>query len=270
MARPALLLLFLSLAAIVAGPAVSADQRRSLLIKHIKATSDCMARRAIESPDLVAAVKKDAWRPFLQKLVPLCAHEVHALIQLHDRFYGVGSGIKFFQGRYMDDLPRAIRARVQISIDRKLAEAAHNSKVAQQKTSEPRRSPKTARGTNSNSNALKTQESNGTAIVKEETPLQAARRRMVNFRARLYQCTDGRLAKLSHIERIKNLTELVLAGCKAEFEAALQSVVKVFQVDAGVANVDEFQKTMFRREVLKVVEDHIQRAAIGRPRSPSE
>jgi hypothetical protein len=51
------------------------------------------------------------------------------MIAVHDQLNGSGTGVVFFQGPYLADLPRAVLARIKPEIDRLTAEAARQADV---------------------------------------------------------------------------------------------------------------------------------------------
>lgn len=254
---------------------VTADERRSVLIEHIRAVSDCMAREAMKSPGLGRAAMDNDWNVFLNEVAGHCREPINAMIRIHDQFYGAGSGRAFFNKGYFKDLPRAIRSRLGSQIDRKIAEA-RASTAASKKKPKTTVSEKAKPPPPPSSPSLPTPPQREGITVKEAEPkpidtsqyrkamaLSFARIEMSNLRSKLYVCTDQSIAKASSLQgKIQALTETAISTCDSDFEAALQSVVNFFKIDAGIDKVTEAQETMLREEILSVVRAHIASAAM--------
>jgi hypothetical protein len=247
----------------------TAEERRSVLISHIRATSDCMAQEALKVPGLGRAARDNDWTAFLREVAAHCREPIDAMIRIHDQFYGAGSGRVFFNQGYFRDLPRAIRSRIGPQIDRKIAEAKARSSA--EKTQ-----PATAKKTRSAPAEKAKPPPRPQVTVKqtEQKPVEPSQYRkslalnsagieMRNLRSKLYVCTDQSIAKAGALQgEIQALTETVISTCEADFEAALQSVINFFKIDAGLDNVTEAQEAMLREEILNVVRAHIISAAM--------
>jgi hypothetical protein len=255
---------------------VTADERRTVLINHIRAVSDCMAREAVKLPGLGRAAMNNDWSAFLTEVAGHCREPVNTMIRIHDQFYGAGSGRAFFNKGYFKDLPRALRSRIGAQIDRKIAEArAHASaskkprNVAGEKAkpppppppSPPLAPPPTPREGVTVKQAE--QKPLDTSQYRKAMALSFARIEMGNLRSKLYTCTDQSIAKAGSLQgEIQALTETVINTCDSDFEAALQSVINFFKIDAGLEKVTEAQEAMLREEILSVVRAHIASAAM--------
>jgi hypothetical protein len=295
------------------------ERRRSVLIPSIQAISDCMAQEAIKLPGLAFAIKNNDWRDLSKELATHCAERVNAMIQIHDRLYGAGTGLSFFQRGYMKDLPRAVRSRIQPQIVDKLMKSNKDEKVQprdlpikepQRKASPPGGDttavlPKDAakdkeigkekgigkdkdtaknegigkdRDTAKNEDigkdkdvgkdpgtpqlepAIKEAEHGAVEPIEDAkaVALRAARTKMHTSREKLYECTDSTLAELARSSSNgEALAAAVMAKCNSDFEAALQSVVEIFRIDAGIDEVTNLQRSLLRDEIVKIVKEHI-------------
>jgi hypothetical protein len=248
---------------------VTADERRSVLIGHIRSVSDCMAREALKLPGLGRAAMDNDWNVFLNEVAGHCREPINAMIRIHDQFYGAGSGRAFFSKGYFKDLPRAIRSRLGSQIDRKIAEAKASSVASKKKAkatiSEKAKPPPPPPPPQQEGTTIKEAEQKpiDTNQYRRAMALSFARIEMSNLRSKLYVCTDQSIAKTSPLQgQIQALTETVISTCDSDFEAALQSVVNFFKIDAGLDKVTEAQETMLREEILSVVRAHIVSAAM--------
>lgn len=256
---------------------VTADERRSVLIDHIRAVSDCMAREALKLPGLGRAAMDNDWNAFLNEVAGHCREPINAMIRIHDQFYGAGSGRAFFSKGYFKDLPRAIRSRLGSQIDRKIAEAKASSVASKKKTkatvsekAKPPPPPLPLPPPQQKETTIKEAEQKpiDTSQYRRAMSLSFARIEMSNLRSKLYVCTDQSIAKTSPLQgQIQALTETVISTCDTDFEAALQSVVNFFKIDAGLDKVTEVQETMLREEILSVVRAHIVSAAMENRRA---
>lgn len=232
-----------------------------------------MASEALKLPGLVHAAKDNDWTAFLNEVAGHCRDRINAMIRIHDQFYGAGSGRAFYSNGYFRDLPRAIRSRIGAQIDRKIAEAkarpAKPGAIAPEKT-RPTAPERTGSIAPDKANPPQPQVTVKQAEQKPADPnqyrkalaLSFARLEMSNLRSKLYVCTDQNIAKAGALQgEIQALTETVINTCKADFEAALQSVINFFKIDAGLDTVTEEQEAMLREEILRVVRAHIVSAA---------
>lgn len=260
-----------------ASPATPQDKRETL-IGYIRTTSDCFAREAIKHPDFAIALRTKDWAPFLRKVMPHCKRQIDTLIHIHDRFYGRGSGLAFFNGGYFKDLPRAIRARIPNQVTAAIAKTApppappRAEHATPPQRGEERKAPALPRDEKSSELTVKEADHGPvTPIDQKAAALYLARVEMRNLRAKLYECTDQNVAQLARTGiALSELTSLAVDRCRTAFDAAFQSVVKIFAIDANLQNVDETQKAMLREEIMKVVREHIVSAAVTSEGAPQK
>jgi hypothetical protein len=89
---------------------ISLPQREKTAILHplIDIATDCVARAVAANPRLG---KFDVSNLIVESFKD-CVEPMRAMIDAHDRYYGVGSGQQFFMGPYLDALPAAVTAIV--------------------------------------------------------------------------------------------------------------------------------------------------------------
>lgn len=95
--------------------------RRKLHLPFIISATDCMAAATLRAPGAVAARRNGTLRIFIPKVAQDCAVELRAMIRQHDMLYG-GGGREFYEGAYLDDLPRAILKRIGPRLEKLAAE----------------------------------------------------------------------------------------------------------------------------------------------------
>lgn len=90
---------------------ISLSTREKIAILHplIDTATNCVARAVSADPRFgqhkVTELIVDSFRN--------CIAPVRAMIDAHDRYYGVGSGQQFFMGPYLDALPAAVTSIVE-------------------------------------------------------------------------------------------------------------------------------------------------------------
>jgi hypothetical protein len=84
---------------------------RTLVNVAIASTTACVADFVSKDPRLGTAhlnvLITDAFKP--------CAGHAHELIEFYDRYYGTGEGEIFFEGPYLDRLPKTIMRMLKIT-----------------------------------------------------------------------------------------------------------------------------------------------------------
>ena len=121
-----------ALVAVLAGalPAPAQDQspndaqRRRAHLPYVRTATSCLARSIEASNMAFASAANGQWLEAVTAVFPVCKPQLVAMVTAHDQLYGVGTGVAFYSGPYKDDLPRALSARLQPEIDRRVAMAA--------------------------------------------------------------------------------------------------------------------------------------------------
>lgn len=90
---------------------ISLSMREKTAILHplINTATDCLAHAVSADPRFG---KRDVTDLIVESF-KICVRPVRAMIDAHDRYYGIGSGQQFFMGPYLDALPSAVMSIVE-------------------------------------------------------------------------------------------------------------------------------------------------------------
>lgn len=116
----------LGIAAMLLASTALAKERSELEKSTIKAATDCVAKAALNNPNITMLYREDRLHEVTNWIVlksDACDNPLRAMRLLHDRLYGEGTGRTFLRGAYLDDLPRAVRERVKKDIEGSYATA---------------------------------------------------------------------------------------------------------------------------------------------------
>lgn len=83
---------------------LSDHQKETVMLPLIRTATECVSRTVASDPRL----GKVNFSDLIVDSFTACVAPVRALIDTHDRFFGVGTGEKFFMGPYLDELPGAV------------------------------------------------------------------------------------------------------------------------------------------------------------------
>jgi len=93
---------------------MSVPQKDAALLPLVQRATECIVHRvAVDGryrPDMSPADIDD----LIVDSISACRRPVRAMIQLHDRLYGNGSGEAFLLGPYLDVLPAAVIRQVKV------------------------------------------------------------------------------------------------------------------------------------------------------------
>ena len=115
----------LGMAAILLASTALAKERR-LEKSSIKAATDCVAKAALNNPNITKLYREDRLDEVTNWIVlksSACGEPLNAMRLLHNRLYGPGTGQRFLYGDYLADLPRAVRERIKKEIEGSYATA---------------------------------------------------------------------------------------------------------------------------------------------------
>lgn len=93
---------------------LSAPQRQAALLPLVQRATDCIVQRFIADPRYNIDMRADEINDLLVDSIAACGRPVRAMIDAHDRLYGVGSGEAFLLGPYLDVLPSAVVRQVKV------------------------------------------------------------------------------------------------------------------------------------------------------------
>jgi hypothetical protein len=87
---------------------LSEREKRAVMRPLLQSATECVARTVAADPRFgksdITDLIVDSFRA--------CVDPVRAMIDAHDRYYGAGTGQRFFRGPYLDTLPAAVTAIV--------------------------------------------------------------------------------------------------------------------------------------------------------------
>jgi len=84
---------------------MSVQQKNATIQTLARKATDCIARTVSVDPRF--RTQADLGDLIVDSM-PTCLDPVRAMIDVHDRYFGDGTGEAFFMGPYLDMLPRAI------------------------------------------------------------------------------------------------------------------------------------------------------------------
>lgn len=87
-------------------------QKRAALQPVLQTATECVARAV--AADMKAKPSTDLGDLIVDSM-SICADSMRAMIEAHDRYFGVGSGEAFFVGPYLELLPKAVDKMVHDS-----------------------------------------------------------------------------------------------------------------------------------------------------------
>jgi hypothetical protein len=81
----------------------------------INSATECIARKVSADPRFAMVTQGAGLNELIVDSVPACLAPLRAMIDAYDGLFGDGAGEEFFMGRYLDELPAAVTARVRDS-----------------------------------------------------------------------------------------------------------------------------------------------------------
>lgn len=119
---------YLFVAALIAVNATGAlaqteTERRRAHLPFVRAATDCIARSIAANDAALGHAAAGRWGDATSLVFEICRTQLQGMIAAHDQIYG-GGGMSFFSGPYVNDLPRALNARLQGDIQRRTARLA--------------------------------------------------------------------------------------------------------------------------------------------------
>lgn len=217
----------LGLAASSASAQMTEQQKRRVLLPTIKAATDCIAREAARHPDVVSGYRLNNLAPMIADGWRACTSALVEIVATHENLHGAGTGLVFVKGAYSDDLPRAVRARLQSDMDRRIA--AIDQADAAARADQARRE------------------------VERQQNIERLERAADALRDRAYACTTDQLGKLiSSSEVAEVLSTAAMTICRREIDDALQSRVDIMRAKMG-QNYSTSGEPELREDLRKVV-----------------
>lgn len=82
------------------------------------AATDCFAETVLSNPAATRHARAGRWYEAASVTGFLCRPEVDAMVQAHDRLYGRGTGVRYFQTAYTRHLGQHLAERLQPMLER--------------------------------------------------------------------------------------------------------------------------------------------------------
>ncbi len=89
-------------------------QKDAALLPLVRKATACIMRQVAADRRSTADVAPDKINDLIVDSVAACRSSVRAMIRVHDRLYGKGSGEAFLLGPYLDVLPAAVIRQVKV------------------------------------------------------------------------------------------------------------------------------------------------------------
>ena len=93
---------------------LSVAERQARLLPLVARATDCILRRIADDPRDRPDLRPDELNDLIADSLRACARPLRAMIDMHDRLYGTGSGEAFLLGPYLDVLPSAVVRQVRM------------------------------------------------------------------------------------------------------------------------------------------------------------
>ena len=114
----------IGIAAILLASTALAKERSELEKSSIKTATDCVAKGALNNPNITKLYREDRLDEVTNWIVlksDACDNPLRAMRLLHDRLYGEGTGRRFLLSDYLADLPRAVGERIKGEVLKRIA-----------------------------------------------------------------------------------------------------------------------------------------------------
>lgn len=212
------------------------QQKRKLLLPTIRAATDCIAREAAQQPEIVSGYRYNNLSPMIAAGWRACTNALVEIVTMHDSLHGPGTGLVFVKGAYSDDLPRAVRTRLQVEMNNRIA--ALDRAEAEARAEQARRE------------------------VERQQNVNRLTRVADTLRDRSYQCTTPQLEKLvSSSESADVLTTAAMTICRREVDDAIQARVDLLRAEA-LSAYSTSRELADREELRKIVRTSVLTTAV--------
>ena len=105
-------------APLAAGPAAFLQmplrEKSAVLLPLVRRATDCIVRKVKADPRYGTSVGPEAISGLIVDSFAACRQPIRAMIGVHDRMFGNGSGEAFLLGPYLDVLPAAVVRQVKM------------------------------------------------------------------------------------------------------------------------------------------------------------
>lgn len=93
---------------------MSIRQRDAALLPVVRQATECIVHKVSTDPRYRADLRPGEINDLIVDSIAACVRAVRAMIDTHDRLYGIGSGEAFLLGPYLDVLPAAVVRQVKV------------------------------------------------------------------------------------------------------------------------------------------------------------
>lgn len=93
---------------------MSVPQKDATLLPLVQRATDCILRQVAADPHYKRDMRPDEINDLIVDSIAACRQPVRAMIHVHDRLYGDGTGEAFLLGPYLDVLPAAVIKQVKV------------------------------------------------------------------------------------------------------------------------------------------------------------
>ena len=92
----------------------SLPQKEAALLPAVWRATDCIVRKATSDPRYRSDMSPAEMNDLIVDSIAACGRVVRAMMDVHDRMYGAGTGEAFLLGPYLDVLPAAVIRQVNV------------------------------------------------------------------------------------------------------------------------------------------------------------
>jgi hypothetical protein len=93
---------------------LSVPQKDAALLPVVQRATDCILRQVAANPRSRSDLRPGEINDLIVDSVAACREPLRAMIRVHDRLYGDGTGESFLLGPYLDVLPAAVLRQVKL------------------------------------------------------------------------------------------------------------------------------------------------------------
>lgn len=213
------------------GQGLTEAEKRREHVSSVRAATDCIAREVVREAGVMEAAREGRLYDVLAPASNRCLPQLNFMISEHDRIYGYGTGLTFFQGPYVDDLARAVLTRIGPDLQR-LEEAARHQAIER-----------------------------ANQQLEAQARIETAERTRDLLRDRMYQCTGNELSQLVRSsETAEVLAEAAMTICSESVRNSIDAAINLYRLNDGPLSAAQVED--FRREVVDVITRSVRASAV--------
>jgi hypothetical protein len=92
---------------------MSPQQKTAAIQPLLRSATDCVVRSVASDPKFRISLPPSEINELIVSSMETCVEQMRAIIDAHDRLFGLGTGEAFFMGPYLEILPRAVTRQVK-------------------------------------------------------------------------------------------------------------------------------------------------------------